>query len=225
MKTDGAISLSETLVICYIGTLLLRVPFTVADLIARVDSGELLYYKAGKEVPGNLRERLPGEFQVLLEPQTVLRPSSLHHRVLELGSLLNTEFGMVLPAVNLPLLLHRWMQDLALPIEVYAATRRLAQILDIDFTLQFGGKTNMSRVLRYPEVQLMGLLVVSTKLFFPKRSLNWLPPHPHTAWNTQRRAVEDEGQSHRTASSSSPPIALAGQAADDAGRREEWTAG
>lgn len=167
MKTNGAISLSETLGICYIGTLLLRVPFTVADLIARVDSGELLYYKAGKEVPGNLRERLPGEFQVLLEPQTILRASSLHHRILELGSLLSMDFGMALPAVNLPLLLYRWMQDLALPIEVYAATRRLAQILDIDFTLQFGGKTNMSRVLRYPEVQLMGLLVVSTKLFFP----------------------------------------------------------
>jgi len=177
-KTDGAINLSETLVICYVGTLLMRVPFTVVDLISRVDDGELLYYRAAKEVPGNLRERLPGEFQVLLEPQTILRASSLHHRILELGVLLNAEFGMVMPAVNHPLILYRWMQALALPIEVYAATQRLARILDIDFTLQLGGKESSSRVLRYPEVQLMSLLIVSTKLFFP---IDDIERHPVSA--------------------------------------------
>lgn len=177
-KTDGAINLSETLVICYIGTLLMRIPFTVVDLISRVDNGELLYYRAAKEVPGNLRERLPGEFQVLLEPQTILQASSLHHRILDLCVLLNAEFGMVIPAVNHPLILYRWMQALTLPIEVYAATQRLARILDIDFTLQLGGKTNSSRVLRYPEVQLMSLLVVSTKLFFP---IDDIDRHPVSA--------------------------------------------
>ena len=177
-KTDGAINLSETLVICYIGTLLMRVPFTVVDLISHVDNGQLLYYRAAKEVPGNLRERLPGEFQVLLEPQTILRASSLHHRILELGTLLNAEFGMVMPAVNHPLILYHWMQALTLPIEVYAATQRLARILDIDFTLQFGGKTSSSRVLRYPEVQLMSLFIVATKLFFP---IDDIDRHPVSA--------------------------------------------
>lgn len=177
-KTDGAINLSETLVICYIGTLLMRIPFTVVNLISRVDNGELLYYRAAKEVPGNLRERLPGEFQVLLEPQTILQSSSLHHRILELGVLLNAEFGMVIPAVNHPLILYRWMQALSLPIEVYAATQRLARILDIEFTLRLGGKTNSSRVLRYPEVQLMSLLVVATKLFFP---IDDIDRHPVSA--------------------------------------------
>jgi RNA polymerase I-specific transcription initiation factor RRN7 len=177
-KTDGAINLSETLVICYIGTLLMRIPFTVVDLISCVDNGELLYYRAAKEVPANLRERLPGEFQVLLEPQTILQASSLHHRILDLGVLLSAEFGMVIPAVNHPLILYRWMQALALPIEVYAATQRLARILDIDFKLQLGGKTSSSRVLRYPEVQLMSLLVVSTKLFFP---IDDIDRHPVSA--------------------------------------------
>lgn len=147
-------------------------------MISRVDNGELLYYRAAKEVPGNLRERLPGEFQVLLEPQTILQASSLHHRILDLCVLLNAEFGMVIPAVNHPLILYRWMQALTLPIEVYAATQRLARILDIDFTLQLGGKTNSSRVLRYPEVQLMSLLVVSTKLFFP---IDDIDRHPVSA--------------------------------------------
>jgi RNA polymerase I-specific transcription initiation factor RRN7 len=166
-KTDGAINLSETVVICYLGALLLRVPCTVADLITRVDDGALLYYRAGREVPGNLKERLPGEFQVLLEPQAVLKAAGLHRKILELGTLLSAEFGMVLPAINHPLLLHRWMQDLALPIEVYAATQRLARLLGVDFTLHVEGKTSSKRVLRYPEVRLMALLVVSTKLFFP----------------------------------------------------------
>ena len=177
-KTDGAINLSETIVICYLGALLLRLPCTVADLISRVDDGALLYYRAGREVPGNLKERLPGEFQVLLEPQTVLKASGLHRKTLELGNLLSAEFGMVLPAVNHPLLLYRWMQDLALPIEVYAATQRLARLLGVDFTLHLGGKTSSNRVLRYPEVRLMALLVVSTKLFFP---IDDIDRHPLSA--------------------------------------------
>ena len=177
-KTDVAINLSETGVICYLGALLLRVPCTVADLISRVDDGALLYYRAGREVPGNLKERLPGEFQVLLEPQAVLKAAGLHRKILELGTLLSAEFGMVLPAVNHPLLLHRWMQDLALPIEVYAATQRLARLLGVDFTLHLEGKTSSKHVLRYPEVRLMALLVVSTKLFFP---IDDIDRHPLSA--------------------------------------------
>jgi RNA polymerase I-specific transcription initiation factor RRN7 len=144
-------------------------------LVSRVDDGALLYYRAGREVPGNLKERLPGEFQVLLEPQTVLKAPGLHRKILELGTLLSAEFGMVLPAVNHPLLLHRWMQDLALPIEVYAATQRLARLLGVDFTLHLEGKTSSNRVLRYPEVRLMALLVVSTKLFFPIDDIDRYP--------------------------------------------------
>jgi RNA polymerase I-specific transcription initiation factor RRN7 len=216
-KTDGAISLSETLVICYIGTLLMRVPLTVADLISRIDNGEMLYYKAGKEVPDNLRERLPGEFQVLLEPQTILRASTLHHRILQFGTMLSTEFGMVIPAVNHPLLLYRWMQHLALPIEVYAATQRLAQLLGIDFTLQLGGKTDSNRVLRYAEVQLMSLLIVSTKLFFP---IDDIDRHPVSAndlsalkmdwpeWVATQSAVQDrdEASIHNSKNNTSPDM-------------------
>jgi RNA polymerase I-specific transcription initiation factor RRN7 len=216
-KTDGAISLSETLVICYIGTLLMRVPLTVADLISRIDNGDMLYYKAAKEVPDNLRERLPGEFQVLLEPQTILRASSLHQRILQFGTLLSTEFGMVIPAVNHPLLLYRWMQHLALPIEVYAATQRLAHLLGIDFTLQLGGKTDSNRVLRYPEVQLMSLLIVSTKLFFP---IDDIDRHPVSAndlsalkmdwseWAATQTAVQtgDESSIHTSKDNTSPDL-------------------
>lgn len=183
-NTSGAVSLSETLALCYIGMLLLRVPFTVADFVSRVDKGELLYYQAAKHVPGNLRERLPGEFQVLLEPQHLLRPSILHQRILKLATLLSNEFGMVLPPVNQPLLLFRWMQELALPIEVYAATQRLAHTLHVEFTLYPAGQQPApsvlprSQVLRYPEVQLMAFLVVSTKLFFP---LDDIDRHPVSA--------------------------------------------
>jgi RNA polymerase I-specific transcription initiation factor RRN7 len=216
-KTDGAISLSETLVICYIGTLLMRVPLTVADLISRIDKGEMLYYKAGKEVPDNLRERLPGEFQVLLEPQTILRASTLHHRILQFGTLLSTEVGMVIPAVNHPLLLYRWMQHLALPIEVYAATQRLAHLLGIDFTLQLGGKTDSNRVLRYPEVQLMSLLIVSTKLFFPIDDIDRHPVSANdlsalkmdwTEWVATHSAVHDRDESniHTTKDNNSPDL-------------------
>ena len=167
VKVDGSLNLADNLVLCYLGILLLRIPLSVADLVAHVNSGELPYYQASRYVPKNLRERLPGEYQGLLEPQTFLQPQALHQKVLHTANVLQWDFGMSLPAINNPLLLHRWMKELALPIETFAATLRLARLLKVDLKLQVDPQASSSNLLRYPEVQLMALLVLSTKLLFP----------------------------------------------------------
>lgn len=174
-KANGSINLNDTLGICYLGTLLLRIPFSVADLEGYVNSGEFPYYQASRHVPSNLRERLPGEYQSLLDPQTFLQPQALHQKVLSTAGTLHKEFGMALPAINYPLLLHRWMRDLGLPIEVFAATHRLSRMLQSDFTFQVGVSSASSNVLRYAEVKLMALLIVSTKLLFPLDNIDRCP--------------------------------------------------
>lgn len=166
-KANGSINLNDTLVICYLGTLLQRIPFSVADLTDSVNNGEFPYYQASRHVPSNLRERLPGEYQALLEPQTFLQPQALHKNALSTAKLLGKEYGMVLPAINHPLMLHRWMKNLGLPIEMFAATLRLSRLLEADFTVHVDVKAGSSNVLRYAEVRLMALLIVSTKLLFP----------------------------------------------------------
>ncbi|KAK4544621.1 hypothetical protein LTR36_004193 [Oleoguttula mirabilis] len=167
-RTDGSPNMLEMLCLCYTGVLLLREPVTVADMYAWVSNGELLYYRAAKEVPLGMRERLPATYQDLLEPQQLRRPQKLHDRILGLLVTLSSEFGMALPPINHPLILYRWVRELALPIEIFAATQRLARVLDLDFAFKLNGKHgSKDAVLRYPEARMMALIVVTTKLLFP----------------------------------------------------------
>ncbi|KAK1092593.1 hypothetical protein LTR48_004050 [Friedmanniomyces endolithicus] len=112
------------------GTLLLREPVLVADLHRWASDGELPYYHASNNVPLSMRERLLAVYQELLEPKLLGKPEKLHNHVLGLMRSFATEFGMALPPINHPLILYRWMRKLALPIEVFAATSRLARLTD-----------------------------------------------------------------------------------------------
>ena len=163
---EGTPNLVETLSFCYIGILLLRIPITVAEIHVWIGDGELLYYRAAREVPLGMRHRLPPQYQALLEPQELLRAEALHASVLAMLTMFNNEFGMSVPLINTPLLLYRWIRSMVLPIEISAASQRLARIIKIDMTFS-ASKSCRTVVLRYPEVHLMALVMVATKLLFP----------------------------------------------------------
>ncbi|OQN97884.1 hypothetical protein B0A48_16195 [Cryoendolithus antarcticus] len=166
-STSGIATLVDTLALCYIATLLLRLPITIADFIRLADKGSLPYYQAIILVQKSLTEKLPGQYQSLLEPQSILKAEDLQRRVFDTAKQFHEDFGMSMPAVNHPLVLYRWMRTLALPIEVFAATTRLARMLGLDFGFLFEGVRRSDFPLRYPEARLMALLVVATKLLFP----------------------------------------------------------
>ncbi|GAB7359038.1 hypothetical protein MBLNU230_g5110t1 [Neophaeotheca triangularis] len=168
-------NLPDTLAFCYLGLLLLRSPVTVADLHAWAGKGELLFYRAAREVPPTMRERLPGQYQELLEPQSLLDPQALQQRVLEVATLMQNEFGMTIPPINHHLVLYRWFQELMLPLEVYAVTQKLATLLGVEHRFIVAPRVGLPRVLRYPEAQLMALLLVATKLLFPHDDIERYP--------------------------------------------------
>lgn len=169
---EGSPRLMETLALCYIGLLLLRLPVTVADIHRWTNDGELLYYRTPREVPLGMRERLPPRYQAQLEPQDLLQASSLHAEVLELLKSFNMEFGMAPPVPNVPLILYRWLRELMLPVEVYAASNRLARVLDVPFEFELSPKATSILNQQYPEARLMGIVVVATKLLFPLDDLD-----------------------------------------------------
>jgi len=166
-RTSGTPSILEIVALDYVGVLLLREPVTVADIYSWVNNGELLYYRAAKEVPLGMRERLPGTYQHLLEPNILKQPQKLHQAVVDQLSILSTGFGMVVPSINIPLVLYKWLRQLALPIELFSATQRLALILEIDFSFTPSAISDSNVALRYPEPRLMAILVMATKLLFP----------------------------------------------------------
>ena len=150
------------------GALLLHEPITIADFFRWITDGDLLYYRAAKEVPLGMRERLPGTYQELLEPQSMAQPTKLHQSVGEMIATFDAEFGMTMQPINSTLVLYRWVRELALPIEIYAATQRLVHSLELDFSFTPRSKTRRNEaILQYPEARLMAVVVVATKLLFP----------------------------------------------------------
>lgn len=164
---EGSPRLVETLALCHIGLLFLRIPVTAADIHKWTNDGQLLYYRTVREVPLGMRERLPPRYQAQLEPQDLLQPSALHAEVLKMLRMFNTELGMSPPTPNVPLILYRWLRELMLPLEVYAASNRLARLLDVTFEFVLSKKAGSNVILQYPEARLMATVVVATKLLFP----------------------------------------------------------
>ena len=166
-KRAGTLALEDTISLCYIAILLLRIPVTVADIYQWINDGKFLYYRASREVPLGMRERLPPGYQALLEPQDMLQSELLHRHILDTAVLFNNDFGMAMPPLNVSLVLYRWIQALMLPLEIFAATQRLARLLDVDLSTWIASKASRIIVLRYPEAQLMAVVIVATKLLYP----------------------------------------------------------
>ncbi|KAK4955931.1 hypothetical protein LTR10_006870 [Elasticomyces elasticus] len=169
-KIDGTPNLMDTIALSYMGALLLRKPLTIAELHQWINEGDLPFYHGSKNVPLSMRERLPAEYQELLEPNVLskLERRGMQSHILEVISSFSTEFGMALPPINHPLILYRWVQKMALPVEVFAATLRLARMLDMTFAYgRDAAKSSRDGPLRFPEPRLMALLITATKLMFP----------------------------------------------------------
>lgn len=163
--------------VCFelIGAMLLRIPLTVADIHRWISAGDLLYYRAAKEVPLSMRIHLPGHLQEQLEPQSIISPDTIHRNVTNMLFLLQADFGMAPPTLNHPLVLFRWIRELSLPVEVFPAVERLAKVLGLDFSYNLGAKVGTAKSLRYPEIRLMALIVITTKLLFPFDALSRYP--------------------------------------------------
>lgn len=170
-----SVAMADTLALCYIGTLLLRIPISVADLCRWVQDGELIYYQSSKAVPPVMCERLPGRYRGLLDPQTLLKTEDLHQIVAKAANLFRGDYGMALPAINHTLLLFRWMRTMALPIEIFAATHSLTKMLELDYSFTFEPKGKDQEVLKLPEVRLMAAVITTTKLLFPLDDIERYP--------------------------------------------------
>lgn len=166
-KKGSGPGLTDILCLIHVGIMLLRIPLTIADVHRWINSGQLLFYRAGKELPLTMRDRLPGHFQEMLQPQDLVAADALHRCTLELLSALSVDFGMSPPSLNHPLILYRWIKELCLPLEIYVAVQRIGRLLHTDFAYSVDAKKRTSISLRFPEIRLMTLVVIATKLLFP----------------------------------------------------------
>ncbi|KAE9988820.1 hypothetical protein EG328_007424 [Venturia inaequalis] len=160
-------TLVQSLALCYMGIWLLRLPVTLGDLIKWVKQGELLYFRAIKEIPREMKDRMPGQYHSQLDPQSQLTAKKLHHAVTATFLLYQKDFSMAFPSLNVPLQLFRCIEELALPIEIYPAVQQLASLLSYDFAYLRDEQKKKLRIIDFPEAQLISTVIVAVKLLYP----------------------------------------------------------
>lgn len=173
-KLNGAPNLYDSLALCYLGISTLRLPVTPGDIHTWTTDGKMPYRRAIRIVPLAMRDRLPPSYHAILDPPKLLRHRRFYTTLANLEISYAKVHGILWPALNVPLLLFRYIKDLALPLELYDATLRLADLLGHNFALEHNGRKQLG--LRHlPEAQLIGCFVVCVKLFYPFDKVRRLP--------------------------------------------------
>lgn len=131
-------SLLDTLALCYVGCLAMRLPLRIGDFLRWARSGRLLFIRAVSiprwrilsglepsltqwqitEIPFKMRDRLPPQYQKILRGRlSSLTGGELHTTVTDLVMGYRKNYDMMFPPLNTPLLLSRYLRELALPCE------------------------------------------------------------------------------------------------------------
>ncbi|KAI3338787.1 hypothetical protein F4824DRAFT_75764 [Ustulina deusta] len=165
--------LVDTLALCYLACLVRRLPVSTGDFHNWAQKGDLEFLSALKQVPGNVRDRLPAEYHRALQVQDHLPAGRLQHTVQQLVISLKVNFDMTIPPLNYVPIILRLITDLVLPIDVYITAKYIGEILKAGFCYPTGGKR--IRTMDNPEVLLASLVVVSTKLLYSLDGVERLP--------------------------------------------------
>ena len=165
-KLTSTPTLLESLALCYLAMLTLRLPVTPGDIYKWTMEEGMPYKKAIKHIPPVMKDRLPAHYHASLNPNSVLKLDRFQSATTNLQISFEKEHGITWPGLNYPLLLFRYLKELALPLELYDATTRLAGILGYDFVLHTANKSRLG-IRHLPEAQFLACLVVCTKLIYP----------------------------------------------------------
>ncbi|KAL4789469.1 hypothetical protein BDV19DRAFT_374058 [Aspergillus venezuelensis] len=180
--------LIDTVALCYLGALLMRLPVSVGDFHQMVLRSDIPYNRAFNHVPHDMKDRLPPEYIALLETTRLLKAEDLHNAVFDLLLYYQRQFKVQFPPLNTPSLLYRLIRRLALPVDIYPVTKRLQSL--IGFTFKYPTKiVGRKKPLDKPELQLVTLVVIATKLLFP---FDDVERHPTSAQEPAVQAVNWE---------------------------------
>jgi RNA polymerase I-specific transcription initiation factor RRN7 len=185
VKARDRPKLIELLALCYLGLQLLRSAVSLGDFHRWADSQQLTYTRAIRAVPEAMREKLSAEYYTALEPMTRLAPGRLARTVHEMVVLLHSSFGLAFPPVNRDVLLIRAIHDLGLPLEIYAATKRLAERLFMTF--EWPPLASTRRSTHWPEAKILALVIAAVKLCY---GLDGIKRTPYSAAEPAATALE-----------------------------------
>ncbi|RFN44382.1 polymerase i core factor subunit [Fusarium flagelliforme] len=160
-------NLNDTLALCYLGCLLLRIPTTIGELCLWANTGRIPYKRSYYDLPQEMQDRLPSAYTraLKLPLRSSLKGIDLHNAVLDLALSFNYNYGMIFPAVNeTPTLVH-FVRQLALPIEALVTAKSILSVMQFSFQLPI--EQSRRFYVDYPEILLISSILVAAKLCFP----------------------------------------------------------
>lgn len=174
-----------------------------------LETERLPFLRVIRHVPKDIRDRLPAEYQHALDTTTLPTIDDLRLAVSNTTVMYSSTFGVAIPPLNHQPVLLSYIETLALPLQMYSTVKHLNTIVGFDFA--YPNTSSRRATLSYPEVQLMSLMVVATKLLFPfdstkrfPRSLND-PGAFRMDWNTWLAAKSDFDSALSSSESSIKP--------------------
>ncbi|KAJ4289005.1 hypothetical protein N0V90_011347 [Kalmusia sp. IMI 367209] len=159
-------TLIDCLALCYLGTMTLRLPVTPGDIYTWTTEEDMPYSNAMRLLSPAMKNRLQATHQGALSPNSLLNLRRFYTSLANIEVGFEMKFSILWPPLNVPVLLFRYLKDLALPLELYDAAMKLGEYLGYDFALHITAKQKLN-IADLPEAQLMSCLVICVKLIFP----------------------------------------------------------
>ncbi|GKU02567.1 polymerase i core factor subunit [Fusarium langsethiae] len=157
----------DTLALCYLGCLLLRIPTAIGELCLWANTGRIAYKRSYYDLPQEMQDRLPSAYTraLKLPLRSSLKGIDLHNAVLDLALSYNYNYGMIFPAVNeTPTLVH-FVRQLSLPVEALVTAKSILSVMRFSFQLPIERSRRFH--IDYPEILLISIVLVAAKLCFP----------------------------------------------------------
>ncbi|KAI5466577.1 ubiquitin family-domain-containing protein [Mariannaea sp. PMI_226] len=157
----------DTLALCHLGCLLLRIPTVIGEMCAWVNEGHIPYKRAYYDLSQEMQDRLPSAYTraLKLPLRAALHGADLHEAVMDLALSYHRNYDMLFPPVNDTLAMVHYARHLALPVDVLITTRVIISVLGVTFQLPIDKSRTF--ILDYPEVLIVAVMIVSAKLCYP----------------------------------------------------------
>ncbi len=164
---ENAPKMIDTVALCYLAILLLRLPISLGNVYGWIMEEGFIYLRAIAAIPRVMRQKLPLTLRRAFHVRTGAPDlGRLYNTTSNLAAVFQEAFGMDMPKLNYPLLLFRFISDLALPLDVFPSVQRMGQLIKYDFGFPTSTQ-KYTHIADHPESQLISLLVIAIKLFHP----------------------------------------------------------
>ncbi|OLN95591.1 RNA polymerase I-specific transcription initiation factor rrn7 [Colletotrichum chlorophyti] len=194
--------LMDTLGLCFLGCMLLRMPTRIGDLARWARAGHIPYKQAVgiipsshvahllislqyRQLPKEMRDRLPSWYTIPLKSAylAAFDHGELHASALNLALSYHLNYSMVFPPLNDVLMTMQYVWELGLPIETISIVRRIPPIANLAY--EFPLEKTRIKLIHQPEILLVATLVLATIHCYPFEDSEH-PPQDENAFQTPK---------------------------------------